>query len=149
MLCWLLIFQHLNVYVLHAAPGDISIIFEKLEGEKSRPSKVLIPHRQNNSSQSKNYSSLEGHSLRSSLLGLKILKDGNKIFKGSFEVDPVSPLHFMEQKVKPGAQGISIGFNSDLKAIHILLALRGNEFSLHLNPNGTILCQGMNFLNHL
>ncbi|HCE96818.1 MAG TPA: hypothetical protein DER04_08670, partial [Holosporales bacterium] len=133
ILCLLLIFQHINIYVLQAASGDIEILFEKVED--LRPSKAPP--------------SLKQEPLQSSSLRLKVLKGGSKIFKGIFDADSPSLLRFKKPPIFTGPDEVGVGLSSDFKTVHIHSALEGDKFSLHLNAYGLALLQGGNFSKHL
>ncbi|MBN9344408.1 MAG: hypothetical protein J0H87_08620 [Holosporales bacterium] len=131
-LCWLLIFQHINVYVLHATPGDIKVLFER-EDEHHLASQQGKP----------------------SALHLSILKEGSQgqmapLFQGTFETDPNSPLTFnLKQSLPKSLEGFEVKLGLDNQSLHLSSTLEGEAFSLHLNPDGKVNLQEINCLRYL
>ena len=133
ILCLLLIIQHINVFVLHATPGDVEVIFESLEDV--RPSRAPLTPKQDSSLPTR--------------VSLKVLKSGNRVFKGIFDRESSSRLKLKPHSYFDGSKDVAVGLSSDLKTVHIHSQVEGQKFSLHLNVEGRALLQGIDFSRHL
>jgi len=118
VLTWVLILQHLNVYVLQAAPGKISVLFEPEKQDSSKYSLKIFKETE--------------HKKRDEI-HRGIYKFENSRFIPESEVQPNFPKEF---RVKSG------------KGLHLKSILPSNEFSIHLYESGDALLQKLHSSNN-
>ncbi|MBS0271857.1 MAG: hypothetical protein JSR85_04340, partial [Proteobacteria bacterium] len=139
VLCWVLIIQHFNVYVLKASFGDIQVIFE---GEApSRSLKIKSSHA---SLPSKPFSS------RRLKLFREVDEFGRKeeFFNQLFKVEGVRQFGVVQfDSLKE--RNIRVKTSHSRETIHLSLTSKGDNFSLHLYPDGRTLLQAMELSRHL
>ncbi|MBS0272286.1 MAG: hypothetical protein JSR85_06530, partial [Proteobacteria bacterium] len=139
VLCWLLIIQHFNVYVLKASFGDIQVIFEGEAPSRSlkiKSSHALLP--------SKPFSS------RRLKLFREVDEFGRKeeFFNQLFKVEGVRQFRVVQfDSLKE--RNIRVKTSHTRETIHVSLTSKGDNFSLHLYPDGRTLLQAMELSRHL
>ena len=136
ILCWLLIIQHINIYILQAATGDISVLFaEEEESSKCYRSQLISPIGSNNPLKAKS---------------LKISSENQSgvlesIYDGLFKFEN-GHFHVLERDHLNPSLGITL---TNSNTLHLTSSLADNQFSIHLNENGKILLQAIDTLRHL
>ena len=120
LLCWVLIVQHFNIYVVHAGVGDIKILYEASNNIKSSTPSFRL-------SISKEVSE----------------NKYEKVLTALFETD-AHHSRFLSRTLTPNKFDFGVlKLTPSDKGIHLSSVNPEHRFSLHLKPDGTILLQEM------
>ena len=119
IISWLIIIQHINVYVVHATIGDIQIIYNKNHVSAYQPSTNLVVLQKT---------------------GENIF---DKVFEAEFETNKVQT-KFASKKLVPNQNKFGIfDVNCDDHTIHLSSNADGSRFSLHLRSDGDAILQSV------